>query len=223
MDDKKTVILPEQAVPMLETRFVKLYDLQYQPGAHYYDATRRRKEDLIAIKSDDEFRAMLPDAVTCFVIVVLPDGERRLLTFYEYRYPAGQYLLSVPAGLLDESDKSEAEPLLSAARREIREETGLVFGDGDTLRVLNPLVFSTPGLTDECNALVAGEIHVPDESALNHDGIEGSEKMADFRLLSRDEAKSILQNGRDEYGNFYSLYTFAALQYFLSTGEDNHR
>ena len=65
---------------------------------------------------------------------------------YEFRYPAGQYLLSVPAGLIDEEDREKPDVLVSTAIREIREETGLEVRDTDTVRVVNPLVFSTPGL-----------------------------------------------------------------------------
>lgn len=35
-------IKKEQVVPLLETKFIKVYDLQYAPGKHYYDATRLR-------------------------------------------------------------------------------------------------------------------------------------------------------------------------------------
>lgn len=55
----------------------------------------------MAVKSDEEALAMLPDAVSCFVIIRLPGGDDRLLLSWEYRYPAGRFLLGVPAGLLD--------------------------------------------------------------------------------------------------------------------------
>ena len=59
----------EMVKPLLDTRFIKVFDLQYAPGKHYYDASRRKEEDLVALKSGEEFRAMSADAATCFVIV----------------------------------------------------------------------------------------------------------------------------------------------------------
>ena len=103
------------------TRFLSLYDLQYAEGKHYFEASRRSRDDLVVQKTDEAFRAMLPDAVTIAVILRLPEDEPRLLMSYEYRYPVGQYLLSPVAGLLDPEDRHSAEPLVSAAVREIRE------------------------------------------------------------------------------------------------------
>ena len=47
-----------------DTRFVRVFDLQYEEGAHYYDASRRELENIAAIKSENDFNSMLPDAVS---------------------------------------------------------------------------------------------------------------------------------------------------------------
>ena len=103
-------ITEEQVKSLYETRFIKVFDLQYAEGKHYYDATRRNKEDLAAIKSEEEFKNMLPDAVTCIVVLKTPGEEPRLLMSYEYRYPTGHYLLSPPAGLIDPEDREADQP-----------------------------------------------------------------------------------------------------------------
>ena len=212
----KPEIKKEQVKPLFESKFIKVFDLQYEEGKHYFDATRRPLENLMAIKSDEEFKTALPDAVTCVVIVTLPGEEPKLLLDYEYRYPAGQFLLSPPAGLLDPEDASCAEPLLATAKREIEEETGLVLGEGDRLFVINPLLFSTPGMTDESNALVCAVINLENTASLSQDGAVGSECFNGFELLSKEEAQKILANGRDNNGIFYSVFTWAALMYFIS-------
>ena len=79
---------------LYESRFLKCYDIRYAEGKHYYEASRREKNDLVAKKSDSEFQQMLPDAVTVAVVLHLPGNDTRLLMSYEYRYPIGQYLLS---------------------------------------------------------------------------------------------------------------------------------
>jgi len=212
----KPVIRKENVVSLFESRFIKVFDLQYEEGKHYYDASRRPLEKLMATKSDEEFRNALPDAVTCVVIVDVKGDEPKLLLTREYRYPTGQFLLSPPAGLIDKEDEDQAEPLLCTAKREIEEETGIVLKDTDSLYVINPLLFSSPGMTDESNALVCAVAHLDDLSCLSQQGAVGSECFDGFVLLTADEARETLKTGRDSEGCFYSVYTWSALMYFLS-------
>ena len=209
-------IKKEEVKILFDSPYVRVADLQYAPGKHYYDATRRETEDLAAIKSEEAFQAMLPDAASCIVILDTPGEEPRLLLAYEYRYPAGRFLLSVPAGLIDKEDMDKPDPVIVTAVREIREETGLEVRDTDTVKIVNPLVFSTPGMTDECNALVCAVLRSADLSALSQEGAVGSEQFDGFALLTKESAREALRTGRDERGNFYPLYTWAALSYFLS-------
>jgi len=212
----KPEIKKEHVKPLFESRFIKVFDLQYEEGKHYFDATRRSMDNLMAIKSEEEFKSALPDAVTCIVILNVPGEEPKLLLDYEYRYPAGQFLLSPPAGLLDPEDAASKEPLLATAKREIMEETGLVIREQDKLFTVNPLLFSTPGMTDESNALVCAVLHLDNISSLTQGGAVGSECFNGFELLTKADAVKILTDGRDKNGIFYSVFTWAALMYFVS-------
>ncbi len=216
MSREKPNITKETTETLLETKFLKVFDLQYAPGKHYFDATRRSKEDLVALKSDEACKTMLPDAVTCIVIVQEAEREAKLLLTYEFRYPTGQFLLSPPAGLIDPQDKEKEQPLLETAAREIHEETDLTVSRTDTMHVVNPCLFSSPGMTDESNALVCAVLHPEDLSQLTQAGAIGSECFDGFVLLSKAEARKILRQGRDAHGMFYSVYTWAALLYFVS-------
>lgn len=209
-------IKKENTISLLDKKFIKVYDLQYAEEKHYFDATRRSKNDLAALMDDAEFRSMLPDAVTCIVILKVRDNEPRLLLSYEYRYPAGRFLLSPPAGLLDSKDKETEHPLISAALREIHEETGLTVDENAEIFVVNPLLFSSPGMTDESNAFVKVVLRLDDLSALNQDGAEGSECFDGFELVTKEEAKKLLADGRDKNGFFYSAATWIALMYFIN-------
>ncbi len=206
----------EKIETLYENRFLKCFDLQYAEGKHYYVASRRGKEDLVAKKTDDEFRSMLPDAVTIAVVLHLPGNGTRLLMSYEYRYPVGQFLLSPVAGLLDPEDRAAENPLVTAAVREIREECGLQVKDTDRVYVLNPCAFSTPGMTDESNAFLCAEITLDSLDGLNQDGAEGSEMFDGFELLDREQALEIFRTGRDKHGNFFSLAAWMVLSIFLS-------
>ena len=213
---KKPEITKEKVKSLFETRFIRLFDLQYEEGKHYFDATRRSLEDLVATKSDEEFRGMTPDAVNCFVILKVKGEEPRILMSYEYRYPTGQFLLSPPAGLIDPEDRDDENAVLTTTKREIFEETGIRVKDTDRLFVVNPLAFSSPGMTDESNAMTCAVVELEDLSCLSQEGAEGSECFDGFTLLNKEEAKKIMREGRDEFGNFYSVYTWAALLYFVS-------
>ena len=212
----KPEIKKENVETLLETRFIKVFDLQYAPGKHYYDATRRELEDIIAIKSDEEFKSMLPDAVTCFLILCSEKNGPRLYMQYEYRYPTGQFLLSPPAGLIDPEDRERPDALKVTAIREIFEETGVTVKDTDSIFEVSPMVFSSPGFTDECNALICAVVYSEDEKELSQKGAQGSERFEGYELLSVDDARRVLSEGRDANGNFYSVYTWAALIYFVS-------
>lgn len=203
----------ENIKPLLETKFIRVFDLQYAEGKHYYDATRRTADDLVACKSTEEFKMMRADAVTCMVILNIKGSEPRLLLSHEFRYPTGQFLLSPPAGLVDKEDPD----LITAAIRELHEETGILFGESDTAKVVNPLLFSTPGMTDESNALVLLHINRDTMPDLNTDGAVGSECFNGFSLLTKEEAQKILDQGTDSNGIFYSVYTWATLMYFVSS------
>lgn len=215
---EKPEITRECIKPLLETKYIKVYDLQYAPGRHYLDATRRSAENLMAVKTQQEFQQMLADAVTCYVIVKTPSQEPRLLLSYEFRYPAGQFLLSPPAGLIDPEDQKleVQEALKKTAVREIKEETGIEVTPEDRVEIVSPLVLSTPGMTDESNALVLVVVSLPDLSELSQKGAVGSECFDGFSLLTKEEAEKILKTGRDPFGNFYSVYTWGALLYFVS-------
>jgi 8-oxo-dGDP phosphatase len=75
------------------------------------------------------------------VIVLAVDDEDRVLCLRQYRHPAQQALVELPAGLLDVA----GEPPAEVARRELREETGY---EADSW---TPLLsaFPSPGISSE--------------------------------------------------------------------------
>ncbi len=202
-------------VTLQDAKFLKFYDLQYAEGRHYFEATRRNKDNIVALKSEDELKNMLPDAVTVSVVLHLKNEEPKLLLSYEFRYPVAQFMLSPVAGLIDPEDIEGGNALVTSAVREIKEETGITVRDTDKITVINPCAFSTPGMTDESNAFLRADIYRDDISELNHDGAVGGEMFGDFVMLTKDEAREIYQSGRDEKGVFYSLATWAVLADFL--------
>ena len=120
---KKPEIKKENVSVLYDGKYVSLFDLEFEPEKHYLDASRRKIEDLAAVKNDEEFAHMLPDAVSCIVILRIKGQPPRLCLNQEFRYPTGRFLLSVPAGLIDPEEKKTENPIFCAAKRELQEET----------------------------------------------------------------------------------------------------
>jgi ADP-ribose pyrophosphatase len=74
------------------------------------------------------------------VAIVAVDREDRIVLVRQSRAGAGRDLLELPAGIVDGGE----EPL-AAAKRELREETGLRGGEWSPLASF----FTTPGFSDE--------------------------------------------------------------------------
>ena len=207
----------EQIKKLYDSKFMKMYDLQYKEGKHYYCASRREEDRLQAVLPKEKYGSLPPYGVSCVVVLRVKGEEPKLLLNWEYRYPAGQYLLSVPAGLVEaEAWNSTEEAIKNTAVRELKEETGIVVGEKDEISIINPFVFSSPGMTDEANALVYMSINRDTMPELSQSGAEGSEKFEGCRLVSLAEARKYLVDGKDEHGIYYPVYTWAALMFFVT-------
>lgn len=77
--------------------------------------------------------------------VVALDDQDRVALVRQWRLPANDALLEIPAGGLDVDDDGSKEDPEVAARRELEEETGLRAG---TWRKLTGF-YTAPGFTDE--------------------------------------------------------------------------
>jgi ADP-ribose pyrophosphatase len=75
------------------------------------------------------------------VAVVALDGSGQVLLIRQYRHPVGRLLWEIPAGLRD----VPGEPLLAAAERELREETGYAAREWHVLADC----FTSPGIIGE--------------------------------------------------------------------------
>ena len=113
-------------------------------------------------------------------------------------------------------DNDNTASLIKTAMRELHEETGLKVTEKDTVSVINPCLFSTPGMTDESNALVKIVLNRDSLNGMSQEGAVGGELFDGFDLLTKAQAKKILEDGVDEHGIYYSVYTWAALTYFVA-------
>lgn len=79
------------------------------------------------------------------VAILAIDSEDRVLMVRQYRLPAGQVLLEIPAGTLDIAADGTVEDPTLAAPRELEEETGMRAG---TWRLIARF-YTAPGFTSE--------------------------------------------------------------------------
>jgi ADP-ribose pyrophosphatase len=82
------------------------------------------------------------------VVIVPVTMERNVLLIQQYRYAVGEYLLELPAGLID-----SGELVLNAAGRELTEETGYRAG---SLEILAD-VYVSPGYSQERTRIVLAD------------------------------------------------------------------
>lgn len=138
---------------VLAMPYFKVYSAMYEnrENGHIaqYDIVSRNRDLTM-----EKLGRNLP--VNAVAILPVDPVNRRILLTREFRMPVNDYLVALPAGLVD-----PGEDIRTAAARELREETGCI---ADRIIVLPP-AFSCIGLTDETAACVIATVKDQVESA----------------------------------------------------------
>lgn len=128
----------------IKEKFLKTYTLNYKNKA--YEMISRRE-----INRFSDVVAMKPDSV---VILAFNQTKDKILLEKEFRPAVGDFVYNFPAGLID-----KGESPLSAAKRELWEETGLSM---DSIIAHLPGAFPSAGICNELTELIvciaSGEI-----------------------------------------------------------------
>lgn len=127
-----------------EGNYIHRYDIAYR--------TEEGKEKIYEMISRDPSVQTLMDLkkkkADAVVLIMHNESGDRLLLNREFRLAVGDWVYNFPAGLIDPGEMPEA-----AARRELKEETGL---DLVTIRDILPISYSAVGFSNEKNLCVVG-------------------------------------------------------------------
>lgn len=192
----------KKLVPLAETRFLSLYDAEYENRAgrekHWIIASRKNYKTLI-----DQYFEGKEESIDAVIIAALHKESNKLVLIRQFRIPLNDYVYELPAGLIDNNEEIEA-----AVQRELKEETGLSIlkiNDGKT----NDMVYISAGMTDELVALVyctcIGEV--------TNQYLEEDEDIEAI-LVSKQEAVELLAKGVK-----MDIKVHMMLQSFIMLGE----
>jgi ADP-ribose pyrophosphatase len=124
-------------------RWLNLFAAEYEHQGHtgrWVFASRRDRPD----------SGRHCDAVLMVCVLRNPGEPARLVLIRQFRVPVGDYVIGLPAGLIDPGETVE-----STIRREVREETGF---EVTAIERISPPCFSSSGMTDETAALAFVEV-----------------------------------------------------------------
>lgn len=168
--------------------YLSRYDLHYETpsgGEKIYEMFSRDG----GIDSEEKLRHPRTDAV---MIIMTDESREHLLLIREFRLELDREIYGLPAGLIDPGETPEL-----AARRELKEETGL---DLLEIRHVMPPAYSAVGLSNEqciCVFGVAGGEIIPCKET-------GEEITA--RWYGKDELREMLRH--ETFGSWAQAYAY---------------
>ena len=179
------------------TRFLNFYEMEaiHRDGrvSPYYVSSRAKEIDqLKAVTGRND-----PDGVILYG--VYGEEKDKVVLIRQYRFPLGGYVYEFPAGLVE-----PGEDMLSAAIREMYEETGLNFAPKEAGSYSRPF-FTTVGMTDESCGTVYG--YCSGEPTNAHQ--EASEEIQ-VVIADRNECRRILREENVAIMCAYMLMHFIA-------------
>lgn len=171
----------KQVMTIAKSKFLGLYEVGYEnkngEDRTWIVASRKPEDQLSQI-----LRKEMPMRSDAVVLVPYHTEAKKLVLIKQYRVPVNDYVVELPAGLLEVGESS-----LTCAERELKEETGL-----DLKEVIHHQshygVYASAGMTDESLDL----IYITCEGAVSKAFLEDDEDIETL-LLGVEEVKSLLE------------------------------
>lgn len=170
---------------LAETKYLKLYSADYinKKGTlrNWTIASRKSIKDL-----NNKFFDNGEDKPDAVVIIAKHIEEEKLVLIRQFRVPINDYVIELPAGLVD-----EGENFIETVKRELKEETGLDLVKIDEERT-NKKVYVSVGMTDESISLV----YCTCSGNPSNENLEDDEDI-EVILVSKEEAKELLKTEKN--------------------------
>lgn len=153
-----------------------------------------REDEVIRPNGEKGMYAVVETPPSVFVVALTEDQEVYLVGLY--RYPTGKYQLELPAG------GSDNQNLLSAAKRELLEETGLEAGDWEKVGEFQPF----NGISNETShVFLAQDLSQTLKHKKKEEGIE------EIRILPFKDVFKMIKSGEINDGQTIAALTLATL------------
>lgn len=179
-----------------ENPFLNMYQLDavsYSGKPFDYYFVSRNKEEKLKINTHRI------DAEGIVIYPLWKEDPEKLVMIRQYRYPVGDYIYELPAGLIDQGENAE-----QAAVREMKEETGFDFevytGGKEMYR---RAFFLAPSFADEAGQSVFGYASGKTTKEFQEDS-----EYIEVLLVDKDEAERILSEERVTVRCAYLLMQF---------------
>lgn len=170
---------------LADTKYLKLYNAEY---TNKYGVLRNwtiaSRKDLDTI--NNKFFHGTEDKIDAVVIIAKHIKEDKLVIIRQFRVPINDYVIELPAGLVDNNEGFE-----EATKRELKEETGLDLVNIDYNRTKEK-VYVSVGMTDESVALVSCTC----DGIISKENLEADEDIEAI-MISKEEAKELLKSNEN--------------------------
>jgi ADP-ribose pyrophosphatase len=195
--DKKIISIRK----LTDKKYLNLYEGTYlnRDGSQSKWDFASRKELRTLQDVSDVLKERKPNAVNIAVFSMPKgNGEPHVILIREYRSPLGGYMLSFPAGLIEDGEDPE-----TAAKRELYEEIGADPKKAKT-RVFTDFATTSAGVSNECNSIVLAQI----DPLLGKQHLESDEDI-EVMDVTLTEAMRLLH----DKSNTFEMSTYLMLEY----------
>lgn len=180
------------------TKYLSLYSADYvNKKGNLRNWTIASRKSLETVKN--KFFNSGEDNIDAVIIFAEHIDENKLVLIRQFRVPINNYVLELPAGLLDGNEKFE-----EAVRRELKEETGL-----DLIKIdrqgTKEKVYISAGMTDESVAFVKCTCN----GTVSKENLEDDEDI-EVIMVTKEEAKELLKSNE-----IMDIKTLLAIQNFI--------
>ncbi|MBD7913750.1 NUDIX hydrolase [Clostridium sp. Sa3CUN1] len=170
---------------LASTKYLSLYSADYinRKGdlRNWTIASRKTKETI-----ENNFFNNEDDKIDAVVVIARHIEEDKLIVIRQFRVPINDYVIELPAGLVDGDESFE-----EAVKRELKEETGLDLISIDKEETKEK-VYVSAGMTDESIALVRCTCN----GVVSNENLEDDEDI-EVIMLSKSEARELIKSNEN--------------------------